>query len=50
MTVITLEMQLAWAEKCLDAMKKKGSPQGDVTLQECVVGTLWARLKEKRNV
>jgi len=50
MTVITLEMQLEWATACLKSMKEKGRPQREVTLQECVVGTIAGRLDEKRNV
>jgi hypothetical protein len=47
MNVTTLLDQLAWVEKCLSAMKLKGSAAGDVLLQECVVDTIKARIFEK---
>ena len=47
MKVYTLHMQLEWVEKCLNAMKQKGSASGDVALQECVVDTIKDRIREK---
>lgn len=47
MNVVTLLDQLDWVESCLDNMKKKQRPQGEVTLQECVVATIRDRIRDK---
>lgn len=46
MEVITLCMQVEWLETCLEAMKAKGRPQSEITLQECCINTLKVRMRE----
>jgi len=50
MTVITLQDQLEFAEKCLRLMIEKNRGKGEIMLQESICYTIKGRIEAKADV